>query len=125
MKQQRGFHPFSGAEDRFRVAIGEGEDPVYAIDDGTRKAIIGWAADDDTEGLAYSMVGKVKAVDLEFARTGEMTVEELLSTATGLALFSTLVAPEGVSNVLLMETYGTIEAVPADLLPGPPAEPSA
>lgn len=68
------------------------------------------------------MAGRVKAVDLEFTRSGEMTKEELLSTATGLSLFRTLVAPRGgVSNVLLIETFGTIDEVPPEYLPPDPA----
>lgn len=121
MKQQRGFHPFTGAEDRFRVALDKSDGTVYAIDDGARKAIIGWSVGDDPQGLASSVVGRVKGVDLEFARSGEMSLEELLSTATGLALFSTLVAPQdGVSNVLLIETFGSIEDVPPEYLPPDP-----
>ena len=124
MKQQRGFHPFAGSEGRFRVAIGEGAGAVYAIDDGARWAIIGRAVGETPQGLAYSLVGRVKGVDLEFARSGQTPVEELLSAATGLALYSTLVAPRGgVSNVLLIETYRSIRDVPAEYLPpNPPIE---
>ncbi|MGI0151670.1 MAG: hypothetical protein ACREC5_07030 [Thermoplasmata archaeon] len=120
MKQQRGFHPFTGAEDRLRVAIGGDAGLVFAIDDGPRRAIIGWDLGEDPQGLASSVVGRVKGVDLEFARSGQMTLEELLSTATGLALFRTLVAPQGVSNVLLIETFGTIDQVPPEHLPPEP-----
>ncbi|MGH9008085.1 MAG: hypothetical protein ACRDV6_10335 [Acidimicrobiales bacterium] len=124
MKQQRGFHPLTGPEDRFRVAFGEGDGVVYAIDDGPRRAIIGRILGESPQGLSSSLVGRVKAVDVEFVRSGQMTVQELLSSATGLALFNTLVAPRGgVSNVLLIERYRRLQDVPTEYLPpSPPIE---
>jgi hypothetical protein len=112
---------FGGREnERVRTMIGDRDATAYVIDDGPRHFMVARQVGKDPEGLTYCLVGRIDAAVLDrYANLGPPP-EEVFSEARDLALCSVFTATQGVSNVMLVETYRHVDDVPPEYLPPAP-----
>jgi hypothetical protein len=74
----------------------------------------------DDEGLQYHLTGRITVDVYAHFANDDVRIAEIFSEANDLALCSVYEATEGVSNLLVVESYRGIDEVPADYLPSNP-----
>jgi hypothetical protein len=113
--------------------FGSGDTTLYAIEDGTKRLIIGRGVGRDGEGCAYCLVGTSSPALLSRLTAGEMAPSEAFQDANELTLCSVFQAEHAprrhfrlsalnrpVSNVVLVQRYKKIHDVPVEYRPGQP-----
>ncbi len=113
-----GIHIF-GHPARIRAAAGSGDAAVYAIDDGPHHCMIGRRVGATTDGLVYSLIGRVELSTWHELEQGTIDGRQAFAAAKDLGLSGT-VETGGVSNILDIDWYDGVEDVPADYLPPSP-----
>jgi hypothetical protein len=103
-----------------RLAIGDGDATVYAIDDGKHHAVIARVVG-SSPSCGYALVGRIGAKELEALVDESLATSEAFVPATELALIG-LAQVESVasSNVFDVETYADFDEIPADFRVGAP-----
>ena len=107
-------------EDRVRACLGEGDGAVYVIDDGGKHNMVSRLVGADEDGSTYCLVGRITGEIYDRCATGESPPEDIFAQSRDLALCSVFAAPDAVSNVLVVETYATVDDVPPEYLPPQP-----
>jgi hypothetical protein len=122
-----------GHEEDPLYCFGSGDATLYAIEDGTKRVIIGRGVGRDAEGCIYCLVGTSSPALLAMLGTGEVAPTEAFHDAAELTLCSVFQADHTprrhfrltalnrpVSNVVLVQHYKRIQDVPIEYRPGQP-----
>jgi hypothetical protein len=103
---------------RWASSTGEGDDRLYAIDDGWEHCMVARPVGAAPDGCTYCLVARVPRLDFEEVRAGWSEPADLLAVGTGFTLCG--VAEGAVSNVFRAAAYRKYKDVPTEFLP--PAE---
>jgi hypothetical protein len=117
MKYRRHLTLTSRDPERLRACLGEGDGAVYVIDDGGRHNMVSRLVGADEDGSTYCLVGRIRGEAYDRYATGESPLDGIFSESRDLSLCSVFAAPEAVSNVLVAESYRTLDDVPPEYLP--------
>jgi hypothetical protein len=115
------WHLLSSSErhERLRISIGEGDDLLYAIDDGRHHAMIGRRVGTSPSGVEYCLIGRVTTDDLNTLTNHDAALVDAFGMAHELMLCG--VDQEDTiesSNVFDVARYESVEEIPTDYLPG-------
>ena len=117
-RHEQWFHPF-GHPERLRVRVGEGDEAVYLIDDGSHHCMIGRLVGSSSDSCEYSLVARITRTAAEELRSGVLNGEVAFLTAKEAGLAGTAVAP-GVKNVFDVDWFADAHDIPPAYLPGAP-----
>jgi hypothetical protein len=122
MKYRRHLHLRLGRreQERLRSCLGEGDGAVYVIDDGGNHVMVSRLVGMDEEGSTYCLVGRIGEEAYDRYAAGEAAAERIFAESRELALCSVFAAPDAVSNVVVSETYSSVDEVPTEYLPPNP-----
>lgn len=117
-RHEQFFHPF-GHPERIRRRLGDGDEAVFLIDDGSHHCMIGRLVGESPDSCVYSLVARITRTAADEIATGVVTATVALLTSHEAGLVGTAVAP-GVKNVFDVEWYHDAEQIPEAYLPGAP-----
>jgi hypothetical protein len=117
MKYRRHFRFSRRADDEVRVCLGTGDGAIYAIDDGRKRMMISRQVGTSPDGCQYCLVGTLTISAYEQYTLGGASLDEMFTDGSDLALCAVFDAGGDVSNVSLVEDFGTVDDVPEDYLP--------
>ncbi len=109
----------SERHERFRRSLGDGDDRLYAIDDGRHHAMIGRRVGVSPSGVEYCLIGRITVDDLAILTGHDAALVDAFGMAHELALCG--VDQEDTiesSNILDIARYDSVEEIPTDFLPG-------
>jgi hypothetical protein len=114
------FHLFHhGDDERIREAVGQGNDTVYAIDDGRDHVMLGRRVGVSPSGCQYGLVGRVAIGDFDALCQGELDARGAFDQAGELALCGVVQVDEVLTGEIFeVAVYGGSDEVPAEYLPG-------
>jgi hypothetical protein len=125
MKDRRHTHwhllPSHERHDRLRQRVGEGDETVYAIDDGRHHVTLGRRVGVSPDSCEYCLVGRVELGHYEELLTGVVAVATAFDEADELVLCGVVAEDEVLAaNVFDVDRYDDVSQVPRDYLPGSP-----
>jgi len=122
MKYRRHLHFAlnSRDEERLRTCLGDEDGAIYVIDDGAKHNMVSRLVGIDEQGSTYCLVGRITSEVYDRYANAESPLEDVFSEARDLTLCSVFAAPEAVSNVLVADSYATVDDVPRAYLPPNP-----
>ncbi len=107
--------------DRFRISLGPDQNALYAIDDGRHHATIGHPVGASPESCDYFLVARITMDQLDRLQAGEVAPPNAFDDAHELALLGVNdVAEARTANVFTVASYGSVDEVPLEFLPGTP-----
>ncbi len=119
--RRRGHLPFSRHDgEPIRLQLGTGDDAVFAMDDGAKRAMVARLVGVDPEGLQYVLVGRITVQELSRYLDDGATTRDIFDTAKDLCLCSVYEATDAVSNIVPVETYQSANDIPEEFLPSEP-----
>jgi len=112
--------PLTGhdAPEELRLAVSEGDQTVYVIDDGASHCMVARSVGSAPDGCRYCLVTRVKIDDVQDVREGWAPLSELFSFGRELTLCG--VVEGSVSNVVRVASFRKYRDVPAEYLPPSP-----
>jgi hypothetical protein len=123
MKFHRHLHLGHRDNEEIRVALGNGTETVYVIDDGPNRCMIGRLVGSSPDGCTYSLVGGADIGIYWRYADGDLPLAELFSCTRHLSLCAAYDGVQGPSNVIEVERFSHARDVPAEYLPPhPPIE---
>jgi hypothetical protein len=121
MKYRRHGRFWGGAEATIRERYGSGDGTVYVLDDGRKHCVIAREVGTSPDSCTYFLVGEISVASYEELVDNEALAEDIFTGARDVCLCVVYEAVDAVSNVAVVESFATIEAVPVDYLPPSPA----
>jgi len=113
--------PSHERHERFRDAIGSGDETIYVIDDGAHHVMLGRRVGERASGCEYSLVGRVPRERYEELKNGTVSPVDAFEGASGIALCG-VAKEEGTlsSNVFDVARYESAGDVPPEYRSGSP-----
>jgi hypothetical protein len=111
---------WGGAEATVRERHGQGDSTAYVIDDGRKHCVICRQVGRSPDGCAYFLVGRITLDTYEELTDDEGSVDDIFNEARDLSLCVVYEAVDAVSNVAVVESFGSIGEVPVMYLPPSP-----
>jgi hypothetical protein len=121
MKYRRHGRFWGGAEATIRERYGSGDSTVYVLDDGRKHCVIAREVGTSADGCTYVLVGEITIASYEELVDNDGLAEDIFAGAHEICLCVVYEAVDAVSNVAVVASFGTIDAVPVDYLPASPA----
>ncbi|MGH9016833.1 MAG: hypothetical protein ACRDY1_03710 [Acidimicrobiales bacterium] len=118
MHAHRQFPP--DAPEHVDDVVGEGDDVVFAIDDGPEHCMVGRAVGQGDDGVIYVLVGRVTLFGYEQLRAGAVDAVGALSEAHDVSLCAVYALDGTIENIALVTHYRGADRVPDEYLPGRP-----
>ena len=112
------FHIF-GHPERIRVQIGQGDEAIYAIDDGKHHCMIGHRVGATTDGTVYSLVAHITKESFDALLAGDLSTKDAFLGSSEAGLSGTVEAT-GLATVFDVDWYDTPADIPGRYLPGTP-----
>ena len=111
----------SDRHERIRLSVGDGDDALFAIDDGRHHAMIGRRIGSSPSGVEYCLIGRVTVATLEGLESDPGARSAAFDEATELLVCGIDEEPDiESSNVLDVARYDDVSEVPPEYLPGSP-----
>jgi hypothetical protein len=120
MKYLRHGRFWGGAEATIRERYGSGDGTVYVLDDGRKHCVIAREVGSSPDGCAYFLVGRISIASYEDLVDDEALADDVFTDAREICLCVVYEAVDAVSNVAVVESFDTVDAVPVDYLPPSP-----
>lgn len=123
MKSQRHgqWHLLGREHDRIRAKVGDGDDAVYAMDDGPHHVTLGHRVGVSPSGCQYSLVGRVPLRQFEELQSGQRAPAHAFDGAAELTLCGTSEESDVLTaNVFDVDRYDTVDQIPLEFFPGAP-----
>jgi hypothetical protein len=110
-------------DEQIRVALGEGTEAIYVIDDGPNHCMIGRLVGSSPDGCTYCLVANGDIGVYWRYADGDLPLAELFSSTRHPSLCAVYEADQGPSNVVDVERFSHARDIPAEYLPPhPPIE---
>jgi hypothetical protein len=108
--------PHGEQHDRVRLAVGQGDDLVYLMDDGHHHRVIGRHVGRTVDGASYSLVARIATDAADRLARGLLSAREAILGGKSPAVYGVVEDGPG-SNVFIVTTYASTGDVPDDYLP--------
>lgn len=106
---------------RLRARVADGDEAVYAIDDGRTHVTLGHRVGSGPDGAGYCLVGRVSREQFEDLRAGNTAPATAFDRASELTLCGVVAEDEVLAgSVFDVARYPDASAVPPEYLPGSP-----
>jgi hypothetical protein len=102
-------------EEQIRVALGEGTETIYVIDDGPNRCMIGRLVGSSPDGCTYSLVASADIGIYWRYADGDLPLAELFFSRH-LSLCAAYEGDQGPSNVVEVDRFSHARDVPAEYL---------
>lgn len=100
--------------------LGVADDAVYFIDDGRDHCMIGRRVGQAPDGSTYCLVARISIYQYEDLARGDVPLEEAFSEARDVSLCAVFAEEHGVSNVVPVQHYRSVDDIPVEYLPPGP-----
>jgi hypothetical protein len=120
LKYQRHGGFWGAAEATIRERHGRGDSTVYIIDDGRKHCVICRQVGASPDGCTYFLVGRITIDAYEQLTDNEASAQRIFDGARDLCLCVVYEAVAAVSNVAVVESFGSVDDVPTTYLPPSP-----
>lgn len=105
-----------GHPERIRAQLGDGDDVIYAIDDGKHHRMLGRRVGATLDGCVYSLVVRVTTDTYEALVAGTIDGRQAFMDGSEAGLSGTVDGP-GMANVFDVDNYPETTDIPAQYLP--------
>ncbi len=100
--------------------LGVADEAIYVIDDGKDHCMVGRLVGETPNGCAYCLVARISLYRCVQLADGDVSLTEAFSDARDLSLCGVFEEEHGLSNVLLVQHYKSVDDIPPDYLPPSP-----
>lgn len=114
-------HQADDGDGGFEQRLGDGDDAVYAVDDGPSHCLLGRVVGWSEEGCTYCLVGRLSIGDYERYTNDEAPWTAAFCDTRDVRLCAVYEAEDGPSNVADVRRYRRGRDVPTEYLPPHPA----
>jgi hypothetical protein len=121
MKYRRHGGFWGGAEATVRERYGSGTGTVYVLDDGRKHCVVARQVGTSPDGCTYFLVGQIGIGAYEDVVDDETLADEIFTGARELCLCVVYEDADAVSNVAVVTSFNSFDAVPPEYLPPSPA----
>jgi hypothetical protein len=103
-----------------QVSLGEAQDAVHVVDDGTENCMIGRPVGRTPDGSVYVLVARISAYGYEQLRDGDMAVTDIWSDSSDTSLIAVYEVDGFVENIALVRHFRHPDDIPAAYRPPSP-----